>query len=475
MDVTGGNGPTIWWVRRDLRLADNPALGAAVDEGAAVVPLFVRDPVLLASAGRSRGAWLTAALADLDAELREAGGPGLSVLAGRPEEVVPRVAAEVGAGTVHVSADFGPYGRRRDARVADALATTGRTLRATGSPYAVAPGTLLSRYGTPFQVFSPYHRAWLDRGVHGPAPAVRPETVTWAAAEGRDRLEEPDPDLVPLAGERAARASWEEWLGRDHDGPGDYGRLHDVPGADATAHVSVALRWGHLHPRTLLADLAGRSGPDGRDSGGAGPASIARQVAWRDFYADVLWHRPDATSRPVQPRFAQLLRDDPTTSSTAAARLEAWQQGRTGYPLVDAGMRQLRAEGWMHNRVRLVVGSFLVKDLHLPWEDGARWFMTWLRDGDVASNQLNWQWVAGCGNDPSPFYRVFNPVLQSQKFDPDGTYIRRYVPELADVPAQHVHEPWLAPGGPPPGYPGPVVDHKAERLEALDRYQQVRG
>ena len=217
----------------------------------------------------------------------------------------------------------------------------------------------------------------------------------------------------------------------------------------------------------MLADLA--------ELEGQGPAAIARQVAWRDFYADVLWHRPDATTHPVQRRFVDFRRDDPRSSPVAATRLEAWQQGRTGYPLVDAGMRQLQVEGWMHNRVRLVVGSFLVKDLHLPWEDGAAWFMAYLHDGDVANNQLNWQWVAGCGNDPAPFYRVFNPITQSQKFDPDGTYIRRYVPELAGVPREHVHEPWLAPGGPPAGYPAPVVDHRAERLEALARYDEVRG
>ncbi|SER12589.1 cryptochrome/photolyase family protein [Microlunatus flavus] len=459
--------PTIWWVRRDFRLADNPALGAALEGGAAVLPLFVSDPVLRGSAGRARAAWLAAARADLDRDLREAGGPGLSVVEGRPEDVVAGVAAEVDAPTVHVSADFGPYGRLRDARVADALTAAGRELHATGSPYGVAPGTLLNQYGTPFSVFSPFHRTWLAHGVHGPAPAVAADAVTWTASTQRVGLEEPDPELARHAGERAARASWHAWLARGQDGPADYKRLHDVPAVDATAHVSKALRWGHLHPRTLLADLA--------ELTGEGPAAIARQVAWRDFYADVLWHRPDATRRPVQPRFRDFERDDPRTSGTAAARLDAWQQGRTGYPLVDAGMRQMLAEGWMHNRVRLVVGSFLVKDLHLPWEDGAAWFMEHLHDGDVANNQLNWQWVAGCGNDPSPFYRVFNPVLQSQKFDPDGAYIRRWVPELGALTGPHVHEPWLAPGGPPAGYPGPVVDHKAERLEALDRYQQVRG
>ena len=458
--------PTIWWARRDLRLADNPALRAAVDGGEAVLPLFVLDPVLLGSAGTGRRAWLFAALAALDADLRAGGGPGLSVRLGRPEQVLPEVAGEISAASVHVSADFGPYGRRRDERVAKALADAGVELRATGSPYAVAPGTLRTGSGTPFQVFSPYHRAWQQQGVHDPAPTLEPGEVHWTSTKRRDPLDDPDPDLLPLAGEGPARASWAAWLAREHGGPADYVRLHNLPGADATAHISVALRWGHLHPRTVLAGLARQPS--------AGAAGIARQVAWRDFYADVLWHRPDAVSRPIRRAFEQMPTDDPRTSALAAQRLAAWQQGRTGFPLVDAGLRQMLAEGWMHNRVRLVVGSFLVKDLHLPWEDGAAWFMRHLRDGDLASNQLNWQWVAGCGNDPAPYYRIFNPTGQAEKFDPDGSYVRRYVPELAGLPLAHLHTPWNAPGGPPNGYPAPLVDHAEERREALDRYGQVR-
>ena len=389
------------------------------------------------------------------------------VVAGRPEDVLPTVARQTGARSVHITADFGPYGRHRDTRVAQALAAVGVPLRATGSPYAVAPGTLVTRSDSPFQVFTPFHRAWLTHGVHGPAPAVPPETVSWLATDQRQPLAAADPELVAVAGERAARRAWRGWLDRTDGGPADYRRLHDRPDADATAHVSVALRWGHLHPRTVLADLAARPSE--------GTAAIARQVAWRDFYADVLWHRPAAISRPIRAEFAAMERDDPATSELAAQRLTAWQQGRTGFPLVDAGMRQLLAEGWMHNRVRLVVASFLVKDLHLGWEHGAAWFMARLRDGDLASNQLNWQWVAGCGNDAAPYYRVFNPTGQATKFDPGGTYIRRYVPELAGVTTDHVHEPWQAPAGPPSGYPPPIVDHAEERREALARYQQIRG
>ncbi len=462
--MTSSPEAAIWWLRRDFRLADNPALRAAIDDGEAVLPLFVLDPVLQRGAGVARKAWLSAALADLDRTLRDAGGPGLSVVRGKPENVVPRVARSVGAQRVHIATDFAPYGRARDRRVEQALDSDGRELVRTGSPYAVAPGTLSTASGGPFQVFTPFHRAWQTRGVHDPAPSVRAGTVTWAETADRVNLEQADQNLD--AGEEPARRAWRAWLRRATDGVSDYAKEHDNPGADATSRVSIALRWGHLHPRTLLADLAPLRS--------AGAAALARQLAWRDFFADVLFHRPTAVREPVRPEFADMVTDDPGRSTSAATRLDAWRAGKTGYPLVDAGMRQLLAEGWMHNRVRMVVASFLVKDLHIGWWHGADWFMERLRDGDIAQNQLNWQWVAGCGTDAAPYFRIFNPTSQAAKFDPDGSYIRRYVPELADLPSTQLHEPWEAPGGPPNGYPSPIVIHADERREALDRYQAIK-
>jgi len=287
----------IWWVRRDFRLADNPALRSAIDDGEAVLPLFVLDPTLLASAGRARRAWLMVALYALDHDLRDAGGHGLSVLRGNPAAVVPRLAKAQDVQSVYVSADFGPYGRSRDERVAKALGAHSIELSRIGSPYAVAPGTLKNGSGKPFQVFSPFHRAWLAYGVHGPAPGVRASSVKWLRAEGRQRLESPDEDLLPLVGEKPATKAWRAWLRRDSEGVADYAKLHDFPGVDATSHLSIALRWGHLHPRTALHDL-GRLRSKGA-------AALVRQIAWRDFFADVLLHRPDAVSKPIRREFSQ--------------------------------------------------------------------------------------------------------------------------------------------------------------------------
>jgi deoxyribodipyrimidine photo-lyase len=456
----------IWWLRRDFRLADNPALCSAIDDGEAVLPLFVLDPHLLASAGQVRRDWLMAALYALDRDLRSAGGPGLSVMSGNPAAVVPYLAKRHEVQRVHISADFGPYGRSRDHRVAEKLRAYRIELARTESPYAVAPGTLKNGSGGFFQVFGAFHRAWIEHGVHEPAPEIAASTVQWLQADDRVRLDAPNEALVSLAGESPARTAWQNWLSRDSNGLADYDQLRDFPGADATSHLSIALRWGHLHPRTVLHDLAGVRSKSA--------AALARQIAWRDFFADVLFQRPEAITEPIQHEFSKMPTDDPDRLETAAHRLKAWQDGKTGYPLVDAGMRQLLAEGWMHNRVRMVVASFLIKDLHVGWWHGARWFMEHLRDGDIAQNQLNWQWVAGSGTDAAPYFRIFNPTTQAEKFDPDGSYIRRYVPELAEVPLEHVHKPCTAPQGRLNGYPEPIVVHAVERREALDRYAVVR-
>ena len=459
--------PTICWFRRDLRLGDHPALLAAVAQARAdddeVVALYVVDPVLRHAAGAPRLAYLAASLRALD----EATGGRLVVRHGRADSVVPAVAREVGATSVHVSAATEPYGRRRDDAVAAALTAGGAALVRTGSPYAVAPGRLRTGQGGAYQVFTPFRRAWLDHGWHAPAP--RPRSVPWGALPSDGVPDAPPTDVrLPDAGEHAAHARWRAFLRDDLDG---YDVDRDRPDLDVTSRMSVHLKHGEIHPRTMLADLAAAgAGATGRTAESV--ATYRSELAWREFHADVLWHSPDATRRSLRPAVP----DDAWATGTAADdALAAWAEGRTGYPLVDAGMRQLHAEGWMHNRVRMVVASFLVKDLHVPWQRGADHFMAWLVDGDVPQNQLNWQWVAGTGRDAAPYFRIFNPVTQGRRFDPDGTYVRRWVPELRDVPGGAVHEPWRLPGGPPPGYPDRMVDHAHEREVALADHARRPG
>ena len=445
----------VLWFRRDLRLADHPALLAAQDEAEEVLPLFVLDDVLRGTSGAPRLAFLYRCLR----ELEERTDGRLRVLSGRPEDVVPGVVREVGATGVHISSDHAPYGRARDERVRAAL--TGTPLVATGSPYGVTPGTLRKADGTPFRVYSPFARAWQARGLHRPAAAAT--AVRWTDG-GRPTDGVPaDPDLgsvvLPEAGERAALARWQAFVA---DGAATYAQTRNRPAAvDGTSGMSVHLKYGTVHPRTLHAALDGEGG-----------SKLAGELVWRDFYADVLWHRPESARAELQPAMAGLEYDE---GPEADRRFARWASGTTGYPIVDAGMRQLLGEAYVHNRVRMIVGSFLTKDLHLHWRRGARHFMQHLRDGDLASNSHGWQWIAGTGTDPSPYFRVFNPVKQGRDHDPDGDYIRRWVPELRGLSARDVHEPWRRPGGPPEGYPQPVVDHAQERKEALRRYAAVKA
>jgi deoxyribodipyrimidine photo-lyase len=275
-----------------------------------------------------------------------------------------------------------------------------------------------------------------------------------------------DPDLggveLPAAGEEAALARWREFADRDL---ARYADRRDRPDLAGTSQLSVYLKYGAVHPRTLLADL-------GRSGGGAGPTAFRTELAWREFYADVLFGTPASAQEPLRPDIGRIRVD---AGADADKRFAAWAAGRTGFPIVDTGMRQLREQAWVHNRVRMIVASFLVKDLHVTWQRGARHFMAHLRDGDPASNNHGWQWVAGTGTDAAPYFRIFNPIAQGRRFDPAGDYVRRFVPELRGVPDGAVHEPWTLPGGLPAGYPARIVDHGAERVEALARYAEVSG
>jgi deoxyribodipyrimidine photo-lyase len=450
------SGTAVLWFRRDLRLSDHPALLDACHRFDRVVPLFVWDPALVRPAGAARSAFLAGCVADLADSL----GGRLVVRRGRPVAAVTTVARSCRATEVLVSADFGPYGSRRDDQVAQALAADGRRLTRVGSPYAVDPGTLLTSAGRPFQVFTPFSRAWHERGWDRPKRRPDLSRLTSGAIKSHSGPAVPAVTArLPEPGERAARRRLDAFV---RSGLRGYAKEHDRPDRPATSMLSAYLRFGCIHPRQVLARL--RSEDPDHDR-------FAAELCWREFHADVLHHRPDAARQPYRQEWRSMQVDE---GPRADDRFGAWTEGRTGYPIVDAGMRQLLGLGWMHNRVRMIAASFLVKDLHIDWTRGARWFMEHLVDADLASNQLNWQWVAGSGTDAAPYFRVFNPVTQGQKFDPEGRYIRRWVPELAALAIEDVHQPSKsrATGG---SYPVPIVDHAAEREEALVRYSRMRA
>lgn len=453
--------PALLWLRRDLRRTDLPALGSAVAAAdGPVVVAYVLDPTLWHSAGPVRRAWLAASVQAANAAF----DGRLCLRRGRPETVVPELVAELGAASVHVSRETTPHGRRRDERVAARLAGQSVQWVETGTPYAVGPGTVRARSGEPYQVFTPFSRAWRDHGW--PTPAAEPPGLRLAGvpsdpqawSELEDALAHDGLPSLPPAGEAAALARWHDFL---DTALAEYGTQRDRADLDGVSRLSPYLKVGAIHPRTLLADL-------GRHPG-EGATRFTTELAWREFYADVLWHHPQSAWQDLRPALRGMTYESPEPL------VRAWQRGRTGYPVVDAAMRQLLAEGWMHNRMRMVTASFLTKDLHVWWPHGARHFLDHLLDGDVASNNHGWQWVAGTGTDASPYFRVFNPVTQGLRFDPNGDYVRRYVPELAHLAGPAVHEPWKHPQGYARGYPERVVDHAAERREALRRYDAAKA
>nr|WP_281497228.1 deoxyribodipyrimidine photo-lyase [Ornithinimicrobium sp. F0845] len=449
------------WLRRDLRRGDHPALLAASGEAGSheVAVAFVIDPALWGPAGPVRRAWLAASVR----AAREEYDGRLTVRVGDPREVVPALVRETGAASVHVTRETTPAGARRDRSVARAVSTAGAAWVETGTPYAVGPGVVRSGSGEPYRVFTPFARAWRTHGWPGPAPYPRRLLLAELDSDpGAERLLDDaltvdDLPALPEAGERAAL---ERWRAFREDGLTGYAAGRDRPDRDATSRISADLKVGALHPRTLLADLADESAP--------GVERFVTELAWREFYADVLHHHPRSAWSDLRAGLSALAYDTPEDA------VEAWRRGRTGYPFVDAGMRQLEATGWMHNRLRMVTASFLTKDLHVWWPVGARWFLQRLIDGDVASNNHGWQWVAGTGTDAAPYVRVFNPVTQGERFDPDGTYVRRWVPELGHLPGGSVHRPWDHPKGYTHGYPRRIVDHAEERREALRRYHAAR-
>ena len=457
------------WFRRDLRLADHPALAEAAARGP-VVPVFVLDPRLLGRALR-RDAWIVATLRALDAELQRRGAR-LIVRRGDPIIELVRVAREVGAHAVCWNRDVTPYARERDRAVAAACRAAGLEARESGDAVLSEPGDVAPARGGFYTVFTPFHRAWLARDRVPPVRA--PERLSMPGAIDALPLPSPsdagsppadaelpraDPELpppgaeLPRAGEVAARSALDAFV---RHGLVAYPDARDRLDGDTTSRLSPYLRVGALSPRQVYAVVSGAARTP--ELARAAEAFV-RQLAWRDFFVQILWHAPETRWQPLRPlRVAAPWRPD-------SAALTVWQSGQTGYPIIDAAMRQLAATGFMPNRARMIVASFLVKHLLIDWRQGDRWFMRQLLDGDPALNGGNWQWVAGVGADALPAFRIFNPITQARRFDPSGDYVRRWVPELASVPGAAVHAPWEAGGV--AGYPTPIVDHDDARRRAL--------
>ncbi|MBS0320727.1 MAG: deoxyribodipyrimidine photo-lyase [Proteobacteria bacterium] len=464
--ATTRGGRALVWFRRDLRDYDHAALAAALARHADVHGVFVFDRDILDALPRDdrRVTLIHAAVVELADAFARRGGQ-LAVVHGHARDALPAVAAALGADVVYWNRDYEPAALARDADVGAALAARGIAARSGKDQVIFDTDEVLTGTGGPYAVFTPYYRRWLDALDDA---VVAPRNAGGALAGLPARLATGVPSLAALGfdaapvagvagGMRAGARRLADFLTRI-DG---YAAARDVPALDATSRLSVDLRFGTVAVRELAREARRRA-----RARSEGASTWLRELAWRDFFAQVLWHHPHVVDAPFDRAWRRLrfpAHDD---------RFAAWCEGRTGFPLVDAAMRELATTGFMHNRVRMVVASFLVKDLLVDWRRGERWFAAQLLDYDLASNNGNWQWAASTGCDAQPWFRIFNPWAQSKRFDPDGTYIRRHVPELADVPAAALHAPGLIDV---PGYPAPIVDHAAARTAALALYERARA
>ncbi len=467
----------IHWFRRDLRAADNTALTHAARDADRVVPVFVLDDHYAAdpNVGPARFRFLRESLEALAESLPRFSGR-LVVRKGPAERALPELLRETGAAAVYANAEIGPYPERRDAATAAAIAAAGGRLRLFPDALLVEPDAIATGAGDPYTVYTPFSRKWTaaEKRDPGPSPASldTPELASVPVAKvhvWRDLA--PDP-RAPRGGEPEALAL----LSRFFAGPAArYADDRNRPDRAGTSRLSPHLHFGTISPRTVraAAEAAWRElAPEARGD----VREFVLELAWREFYHHVLFHFPRVEGESFRPEFDRMAWEE------NAAGFEAWTRGETGYPLVDAAMRELSTTHWMHNRARMVAASFLTKDLHVHWRRGEKWFERELADADLASNNGGWQWAAGSGTDAAPYFRIFNPVLQSKRFDPEGRYIRRFVPALARVPSGKVHEPWTmtaaeqAASGCRIGadYPGPILDHAAEKARALEMFAGLR-
>lgn len=466
----------IWWVRRDLRLADNQALAAALAEVDEVIPVFIFDPDLLASpyAGAKRLAFLLAGLRCLKTDL-QARGSRLIIRRGHPVDALSKLLAESQADIIFAEEDYSPYARQRDAAVIDAL-----PLRLVDGLTVHAPTTVLKANGKPYTVYTPYSKSW--KSLLSPQPGdllSAPEHIaTPSHLSSEDIPIEPElPPTVPFQpGEAAAQKRLQAFAAGEQAPVYQYAEQRNRPDLESTSQLSPYLRFGMLSARqAVVAALQAQAQAPNKEAR-KGAETWLNELIWREFYMAILHHFPHVRGQSFRPKFENILWDN------NEAAFAAWCEGCTGYPIVDAAMRQLAQSGWVHNRTRMITASFLVKDLLIDWRWGERWFMQHLVDGDPAANNGGWQWTAGTGVDAAPYFRVFNPVLQSKKFDPNGEYIRRWVPELANVPSKYIHEPAKMPFSEQrqtgciigQDYAKPIINHAWARERTLATYNQAK-
>ena len=475
----------LYWIRNDLRLDDNAALSYAVQEGAHLLIVWVWDPEAEKpwAPGAASQTWLDASLRELRNDLH-AKQQQLIVRQGDSATVLLKLAHDINADHVVWNDCWEPSGRRRDRAVHAALKAAGLDVKTFKSGLLFDPESVTNKQGGPYQVFTPFWKHCVDTiGVS--APLKPPRALTPLPAI---KLPEGTIDEIKLRpsvrwdkgiheawapGERHAHERLKQFLA---NGIKRYKDQRDCPGEDGVSRLSPYLHFGEITPSRIWDRIHSSKALQASGAAAAQADAFTRQLCWREFAHHLLYHFPDTTDHPLRPEF----NDFPW--NTNASMLEAWQKGRTGYPIVDAGMRELWQTGWMHNRVRMIVASFLTKDLMIPWQEGTRWFWDTLVDADLANNTLGWQWTAGCGADAAPYFRVFNPVSQGNRYDPDGAYVRRWVPEIADLPDPWIHRPWEADSDVLSAagvtldvhYPKPIVDHAAARTRALRAYDKVK-
>jgi len=474
------SAPSIVWFRQDLRIDDQPALKAAIQRGEPIIPVYIHSPEDEGewTPGGATLLWLHHALASLDETLRSHGSR-LILRSGPASRILKDLIKETGSDAIFWNRRYEPRAIERDQTLKSQLKEDGLEVGSFNGSLLIEPGKVFNKSGTPFKVFTPFWKHCL--GGTFPKPVATPikdikAPSSWPKSETLDAW-----DFIPsIPWNKPIEKAWDmtEAGGQkrlksfSRNSASRYKERRDLPAEDGTSTLSPYLHFGQISPRQVLASVRGAL-----EKGDEGSRVFMSEIGWREFGYYLLFHFPHTTSDPLNPSFE----DFPWKKNETF--LKAWQKGQTGYPLVDAGMRQLWLTGWMHNRVRMVVASFLIKHLLQPWQDGAAWFWDTLVDADLASNTLGWQWTAGCGADAAPFFRIFNPITQGEKFDPDGNYVATWVPELKEMPAKYIHAPWDAPAevleeaGVDLGsnYPRPIVDHKEARNRALKAYDQIKG